>query len=105
MSDKFFNAAQYPEIRFQSTSVTEQPIGTLQISGDLTLLGQTHPVVLQGSVVGSAEQHPFTNQGVVGFSVSGTFKRSTFGMDFLLSPPLVGDEVTVSFEGEMHRAP
>lgn len=105
MSDKFFNAAQHPEIRFQSTSVKEGPIGTLQIAGDLTLLGQTHPVVLQGKVVGSMEQHPFTNQAAVGFSVSGTFNRSTFGMNYLLSPPLLGDEVKVTFEGEMHQVP
>lgn len=105
MSDKFFNAAQHPEIRFQSTSVQEQPIGTLQIAGDLTLLGQTHPIVLSGKVVGSAEQHPFTSQPAVGLSVSGAFKRSTFGMNYLLSPPLVGDEVKISFEGEMHHAP
>ena len=105
MSDKFFNATAHPEIRFQSTSVTAVDGGPMQIVGDLTLLGETHPVTLIGKLVGSTEQHPFTNKGALGLSVTGTFKRSVFGMDHLLSPPLVGDDVTISFEGEMHPAP
>ncbi len=104
MSDKFFNAANYPEILYESTSVAAQPDGTLSIEGNLTLLGQTHPVSLVGVVVGSTAKHPFTKQGALGLSVTGTFKRSTFGMNYLLSPPIVGDEVTMAFEGEMHLA-
>jgi polyisoprenoid-binding protein YceI len=104
MSDKFFDAATYPEITYVSTAVSELTPGTWVITGNLTLLGQTHPVELQGKVVGNTDAHPFTNRGALGFSITGTFKRSTFGMDHLLSPPLVGDDVVVMFEGEMHQA-
>ena len=41
----------------------------------------------------------------MGFSASGTFRRSDFGMDFLLPPPGgtfgIGDEVTLTIEAEM----
>jgi polyisoprenoid-binding protein YceI len=105
MSDKFFNAAVYPEIRFQSSSIIEQPSGELEIVGDLTLLGQTHPVTLNARVVGSTEEHPFAKTGALGLSISGSFMRSAFGMDYLIGPGFVGDRVTLMFEGEMLQAP
>jgi polyisoprenoid-binding protein YceI len=105
MSDKFFNAAVYPEIRFQSSSIIEQPSGDLEIVGDLTLLGQTHPVTLNARVVGSTEEHPFAKTGALGLSISGSFMRSAFGMDYLIGPGFVGDRVTLMFEGEMLQAP
>ncbi len=104
MSEKFFNAALYPEIRFQSTEISEQSSGRLQVNGELTLLGQTHPVTLEAIVVGSTSKHPFTQTPALGLSVSGTFLRSTFGMDYLVAPGFVGDQVTLMFEGELHQA-
>lgn len=102
-SPKFLNAGEHPEIRFASTRVTPNRDGTLNVTGDLTLLGQTHPVTLTAHLVGDVETHPFFGFGALGFSASGTFKRSQFGMTHLTQPPLVGDEVTVSFEGEFHQ--
>ncbi len=104
-SDKFFNANIYPRIFFESTHVRLTPSGTLKITGDLTLLDQTNSVFLEGKIIGSTANHPFTERGAIGFSVSGTFKRSAFGMDFLLEPPLLGDEVTMTYEGEMLEVP
>lgn len=100
-SPKFLNASEYPSIRYTSTAVMPQPDGTLTINGQLEMLGQTRPVSLQASVVGSEAEHPFIGVGAVGFSATGTFKRSDFGMNHLLNPPLVGDTVTLRFEGEM----
>lgn len=102
-SPKFLNAAQHPTITFKSTKV-ERAGDKLRVTGDLTLLGQTHPVTLEAAVVGSLAAHPFTKRGALGLSATGTFKRSQFGMNHLLQPPLVGDEVTVEFEGEFQQA-
>lgn len=102
-SPKFLNASEHPRITFNSTSVTPKPDGTLTIVGDLTLLGQTHPITLTASLVGDVEKHPFFGFGALGFSASGSFKRSQFGMTHLTQPPLVGDEVSVMFEGEFHQ--
>lgn len=99
--DKFLNADKYPEISFKSTKVT----GTakaLKVTGDLTFLGQTHPVTLDAAVVGSIEKHPYMGVGVVGFSAHGTFKRSAWGMTG--TQMFLGDDVTIQFEGEFDQA-
>ena len=104
-SPKFFNAAQHPQITFKSTKVEQTAPDKLRVTGDLTLLGKTHPVTLDATVVGAMAAHPFTKRGAIGFSAVGTFSRSTFGMThLLLQPPIVGDAVTVQFDGEFQQA-
>ncbi len=105
-SDKFFNSEQYPSVTYRSTAIERTGQNTIQIQGDLTLPGQTHPMTLDATIVGSAPSHPMVkDRGVFGFSATGTFKRSVFGMDFLLSPPMLGDEISLQFEGEFLQAP
>lgn len=99
---KFLNAGKYPSIAFKSTKVEQSAPGKLKISGDLTFLGKTLPVTLDGSVVGSVAAHPFTQKGALGFSATTTIKRSEFGMTEYLK--MLGDEVTIRFEGEFHQA-
>lgn len=103
-SEKFFNSDEHPKITFQSTSVRDAGDGRLDVVGDLSLLGTTRPVTLQVDVVGSVAEHPFTKSGAIGFSARGSFQRSEFGMTHLVSPPLVGDQVTLIFEGEFNQA-
>lgn len=102
-SPKFFNAGTHPQITFTSTRVEQTGPGRLRVTGNLALLGQTLPVTLEAAVVGSG-LHPFTKRGAVGFSAAGSFNRSAFGMTHLLQPLLVGDAVTVQFEGEFQQA-
>lgn len=103
--EKFLNAGEHASISFASTGVSLAADGTLQVSGDLTLLGQTRPMTLQATVEGSEQAHPFTGAGLIGFSATGTFQRSDFGMTHLVTPPIVGDTVTVQFEGELLQVP
>lgn len=104
-SENFFAARQHPSIQYRSTAIEETGPGSLRILGDLTMLGQTHPVILEAELVGAVATHPFlSGRGAFGFSAKGSLKRSDFGMDYLLSPPLVGDLVTISFEGEFLQA-
>lgn len=102
-SPKFLNASEYPSITFRSTKVTPRDDGKLDITGDLTLVGQTHPVTLTAELVGAVAEHPFFGFGALGFSARGTFERSRFGITHLTRPPLISDTVTVMFEGEMHQ--
>ncbi len=99
--EKFLNAAEHDSISFTSTGVVTTASGTLLVSGDLTMLGQTRPITLDVTLEGSEQAHPFTGAGLIGFSATGTFKRSDFGMTHLVTPPIVGDTVTVQFEGEL----
>ncbi len=103
-SPKFLNASEHPEILFRSTRVEPMADGRLRVDGELSLLGQTHPVRLEATVTGSAAAHPFTKKGAIGFSASGSFERSRFGMTHLVEPPLVSDTVTLRFNGEFQKA-
>lgn len=102
-SPNFLNAGKYPSITFQSTDISRGDDGKLSITGDLTLLGQTRPVTLEASLVDAVPQHPMLGVAALGFSATGTFQRSDFGMTHLVEPPLVGDTVTLRFEGEFHQ--
>lgn len=100
-SSNFLNADEYPSISFESRRVTPTDKGTLLIEGDLELLGKTQPVTLEAELVGAMAQHPMHGVGALGFYAKGSFKRSDFGMTHLLQPPLIGDTVTVRFDGEL----
>ena len=102
-SPEFFNAGQFAEASFQSTGIDQTGPATARVTGDLTLLGQTHPLTLDVTLTGSAAQHPFNQNGAVGFTAIGKFNRSQFGMTYLLQPLYVGDEVTIEFNGEFHQ--
>ncbi|CAG0942440.1 Protein YceI [Gammaproteobacteria bacterium] len=102
-SPKFFDAGQHPQIGFRSSMVEETAPGQLRVTGDLSLLGKTLPVTLDVAVVGSVAAHPFLGRGAIGFSATGTFDRSAFGMTELLKPALVSDAVAIRFDGEFHQ--
>jgi polyisoprenoid-binding protein YceI len=99
---KFFNAGQFATVTFKSTKVEPQGEGRMKVTGDLTLLGQTHPVTLDATLTGAMAEHPFTKVGAMGFSATGTFKRSQFGMDIGVGK-FLGDDVTVQFDGEFKQ--
>lgn len=93
----FFDAAQYPEIRFVSTRMERLGADTGRVHGDLTFHGVTKPIVMDVKLNG-AKAHPMRGVGAVGVSATTTFKRSDFGVKKLV--PMVGDEVTVLIEAE-----
>ncbi|MCC7462233.1 MAG: YceI family protein [Gammaproteobacteria bacterium] len=104
MGDQFFAAAKYPRIEFHSTRIEPSGPGRYSITGDLSLHGQTHPVTLAATVVGSKADHPmYGGLDVFGFSATGSFSRSAFGMDYLVAPGVLGDEISLRFEGEFHE--
>ena len=103
MDAKFLDAGKYPQITFTSTRVAPTVSG-LNITGDLNFHGVTKPVVLDVTVVGSTAAHPFTQKGAVGFSARTSFKRSDFGMTEYLKPAVLGDDISLQFEGEFHQA-
>ncbi len=93
----FFHVEKYPEMTFKSTAIEVTGENTGKVTGDLTLLGVTQPVVLDVTF-NKADTHPYSGKFVAGFSGSTTIKRSEFGMEYGL--PAVGDEVTVRLEVE-----
>ncbi len=79
-SADFFDAEQFPELTFESTSVAEVDEETFEITGDLTMHGVTKPVTLK-AVLQGAETDPWGNDRV-GFEITGQLDRSEWGMKF-----------------------
>ena len=96
-SADFFDAAQFPTATFKSTKVEAAGANKLTVTGDLTVKGATHPVVLDVTVNGAGE-HPMRKVPSVGFDATTTLKRSDFGVGAYA--PAVSDEVKVRITTE-----
>ena len=90
----FFDAKQFANITFKSTSVKTAKDG-LEVEGDFTMHGTTKKIkfLLQGG-----KEADIRGKKVVGFWTELTVKRSEFGMDKMLEG--IGDEVPVSISFE-----
>lgn len=93
-SDQWFNIAKYPTMSFKSTSVNQDG-GNLRVSGELTLLGVTKPVVLDVSInkIGLQMGNP-----KAGFTASTTIDRTEWGLSTFA--PAIGKDVTISIQVE-----
>jgi polyisoprenoid-binding protein YceI len=79
-SADFFDAETYPELTFESTSLTEIDEETFEITGDLTMHGVTKPITLKAVLQGT-EVDPWGNDRI-GFEITGQLERSEWGMKF-----------------------
>lgn len=77
-SADFFDAANHPEITFQSTSLTKNADGDYSLKGDLTIRGITKQVNFDVEFGGSAND--LYGQTKAGFDVSGKINRQDFGL-------------------------
>lgn len=100
-SAKFLDAAKTATITFNSTAIEKTGANTGKVTGDLTLHGVTKPITLDVTFVGGA-QSQMKNTYVVGFSATGTFKRSDFGITEYLDFGL-GDDITVTVDTEFDK--
>jgi polyisoprenoid-binding protein YceI len=79
-SPDFFNAEQYPELRFESTRIEALDETALRITGNLTMHGFTNEVVLQAEVKGT-DVDPWGNERL-GVQITGQLSRADYGMKF-----------------------
>jgi polyisoprenoid-binding protein YceI len=100
-SDDFLDASNHPFIVFEATGYTSDDENGGTLTGDLTLLGNTHPVELDVTI-NKHDTYPFGHRReTLGISARATIQRSRWGMDYALD--LVGDEVMLRFEFEALR--
>lgn len=101
---EFLNAAEFPQITFASTAVVLTGERTADVTGDLTLHGVTRPVTLAVTYNGGWKDMPLDLGARVGFSATGAFNRSDFGVGFGVPAPGttmgVSDRVEVILEAE-----
>ena len=93
----FLDATKFPTAKFVSTSVILKNRTSAKITGNLTLLGITKPVILNVKL-NKIGANPITNIKTVGFSANTTIKRSDFGMNFGI--PGINDQVKLFIESE-----
>lgn len=101
-SEFWLNTEKFKEISFVSTSVEldEEDAKQAKVFGDLTLLGQTKPVVFDVQLNQIGPDRTVGGKKAVGFSMSAIIKRSDFGNETALK--FVGDDVQINIETIAH---
>jgi polyisoprenoid-binding protein YceI len=106
MGKAWFDAKAFPKITFVSSKVETTGANTAKVTGDLTLHGVTKPITLDvtfnGGYAGMAGYDPNAR---IGFSATGSLKRSDFGIAYGIPAPGttmgVSDAVDFRIETEM----
>jgi polyisoprenoid-binding protein YceI len=99
----FLDAERFPSIAFAAARAERTGERTFEITGELTLLGNTRPWVLEATLNKSAEYPIGDRAHVLGVSARGQLSRSEFGMTYGVANGLVGDEVEIIIEIEARR--
>ncbi|OGA00184.1 MAG: hypothetical protein A2Z64_01515 [Betaproteobacteria bacterium RIFCSPLOWO2_02_67_12] len=99
-SADFFNAVEFPRMRYKAGSVKFNGDAPAELRGDLTLLGVTRPVTLMLDRWKCAP-HAVTKRWICGGNAVGTLKRTDFGMKW--GVPATGDEVKILVTFEAFR--
>lgn len=100
--DDYFDAAKYGTITFESTKWEQTGKDTYDVTGDLTMLGVTKPVVLKVKYLGEQEGvGPYQGLLINGWEGTTEIKRSDWGLD--AGGPVVGDDVTISLSIQGHH--
>jgi len=104
-SGDFLDAGKHPIIRFVAREYRAGESGSEPgtLRGELTMLGQTHPVELKVRL-NKAAKYPFGHRKhTLGVSASAAIQRSRWGMTYGVANGMVGDQVELLFEFEALR--
>jgi polyisoprenoid-binding protein YceI len=94
----WFLANEHPEIRFESSSVTDLNGKDFTINGTLTMAGKSAPVSLAATFNKATTKHILKGKPVIGFSATTTLDRTEWGITKYA--PGIGAEVSIEIEGE-----
>ena len=99
-SPDFFDADKYPTMTFKSTAIKKLKNGNYELTGDLTIHGTTKQVKVNMLDRGTTENPNANGAPVAGIQITGTIKRSDFGIGPGFPPPMISDEVRIKADGE-----
>ena len=102
MSADFLNANEFPRMVFTAGSARKTGDRSFEIAGQLELLGRSQPLTLTATWNKSATS-PLDKTYVMGVSARGSFKRSSYGMNYGVGNGWVGDDVPLMIEFEAKR--
>ncbi|MFC3146058.1 YceI family protein [Piscinibacterium candidicorallinum] len=97
---RFFDTAQFPDARFEGRTLRFEGDRLVEVVGEMTLRGQTHPLTLRTSGI-RCYVHPLRGGEYCGGDFEGTISRGRYGMNF--GWPFVGDNVRLLIQIEGQR--
>ena len=101
-SADFLNASEFPRMVFTAASAKRTGDRTFEVPGQLELLGKPQPLTLTATWNKSGPS-PIDKVYTMGVSARGSFKRSSYGMNYGVSNEWVGDEIPLIIEFEAQR--
>ena len=94
----FFDAAQFPQVKFSSKSFIKTGDNTYNLNGDLTIRNITRNIDL--SVKAASGENPFTKKKIAGFKLTGEIKRNDFGVGASVPSFVVGETIHIIANAE-----
>jgi len=101
-SADFFDAEKFPTITFKSIFLEKVDNDKYKLTGNLTMHGVTKPVTMALQYNGTVE-NAMNKKQTAGFQLTGTLKRSDFGIGVNFPEPMISDEVRIKADGEFIR--
>ena len=99
----FLDTKQHPLMVFTADGGTPESANSGTVTGQLTVLGQTHPLTL-AVTLNKSEVYPFGHsRHTLGISARGAVQRSQYGMTYGVAAGMVGDTVDLIIETEAIR--
>jgi polyisoprenoid-binding protein YceI len=106
-SDDFFDATQFQTMTFRSTKVQPNGDGGYNITGDLTLHGQTRQQIFVVEGPTAPGKDPWGNTRI-GLSATTRINRKDYGLSWNAALEtggiLVGDDVNITIEAQFIKA-
>lgn len=104
-SPDFFDAGNYPEVKFESTSITKKSDDEFDMNGNLTIKDVTKPVKLNVNF-GGIGKDPYGNTKA-GFTLEGKINRKDFGLTWNAALEtggmLVGEDIKIHSEIQLAK--
>ena len=99
LSGDFFNAEQTPTIDFRSNEIRVADDGSVEVDGELTIRGVTHPVTATGNFASGVG---LGGNEVVGFDLETRIDRRDYGLNWQAPLPSGGDALAWDVRIEAH---
>lgn len=103
-SEDFFNAGEWPNIRFESHTIEQTGENQYVAHGALTIRDETRNFELPFELLGIMDHPMKENTKVAGFSANTTLNRTDFGVGVgdWAATMVVGDEVDIQLNVELN---
>jgi polyisoprenoid-binding protein YceI len=105
VSDNFFNAEKYPEIKFVSTKFEKKSATEFIVHGDLTIKDVTKKVSTPFKITGQMDHPMMKGTKILGLSFNTSINRTDYkvGTGNWATTMVVGDNVDIEINMELNR--